>query len=67
VENALKTTEELLARIRYITFLKKNGKYFFVDSVTINHSLKTNEYGGRAFIDSYELTSVELNDKWGVN
>ena len=64
VVDILKITEKLLTQVNYVPFLKKNGKYIFVDSSDVKISLKTKEYD-MAYPFSEGLARVNLERKWG--
>ena len=64
VGDVLKITEKLLAQINYVPFLKKNGKYIFVNSINMKSFLETREYDWVS-IFSEGLASVKLDGKYG--
>ena len=64
VGNILKITHKLLSKIKLVPYLKKNGKYIYVDSVTMKPVLDRNEYD-RANLYSDGFANVMLNRKWG--
>ena len=64
VGNILKITHKLLSKIKLVPYLKKNGKFIYVDSVTMKPVLDRNEYD-MAHLYSEGFANVMLNRKWG--
>ena len=64
IGNILKITEKLLTQNKLVPFLKKNGKYIYVDSVTMKPVLLNNEYDD-AHLFKDGLAQIKLKDKCG--
>ena len=65
VGNILSITKKILVEEKYIPYLKKNGKYIYVNSENLNPVGAGKEYDNM-FLISEVLASINLKGKWGL-
>ena len=63
VGNSLKITKKLLRQLQYVPFLKKNGKYIFVNADSMNPIWGEGEFEDTN-IDYDDFVRVKSNNKW---